>query len=410
MKILLIDKFHNIFGGAERAYFDTANVLKNNGHQVAFFSMQHKDNKETKWSKYFVKNVDLRNKDYSIFKKISVAFRIIWNFEAQKKLNALLDEFKPDVVHMHLIYHQLSPSIIWTLKKRNIPMVMTLHDFKHVSPNYNMLVRGKIWEKSPWHCIGDRCVKDSFSKSVICTFEHYFHKLIKTFEKVDVYIAPSKFLAKKYKEKGFSKEILHVPQPLSKNFFKPCKITEEQNQKYPKNYILYFGRLSYEKGLDVLIEAFSKSKAQNLVFVGKGDQKEVLEKLAKELKIEKKVYFVGYKSGEELKSWICNAKATVMASACYENMPYALLEALASGVIVIAANMGGMPERIIDGENGFLYNPKDKNDLIKKINKAIITNKNTISRNAKLSVEDLTYNKYYDNLMKVYNKAIAQHK
>ncbi len=409
MKILLIDKFHNVFGGAERAYFDTANVLKSNGHEVAFFSMQHVNNEKTKWSKYFVENVDLRNENYSVFKKISVAFRIIWNFEAQKKLNALLDEFNPDVVHMHLIYHQLSPSIIWTLKKRKIPMIMTLHDFKHVSPNYNMLVRGKIWEKSPWQCVGDRCVKDSVSKSIICTFEHYFHKFIKTFEKVDVYIAPSKFLAKKYKEKGFKKDILHVPQPLNKNFFKPCEV-ENLNENYPKNYVLYFGRLSYEKGLDVLIKAFSKSNAQNLVFVGKGDQKESLEKLAKDLKIENKVHFVGYKSGKELRSWICNAKVTVMASACYENMPYALLEALASGVMVIAADMGGMPERIIDGKNGFLYNPKDANDLVRKINKAIVTNKSTISRNAKLSVEDLTYSRYYDNLMRVYNKAIEQSK
>jgi len=404
MKILLIDKFHHVFGGAERAYFDTANVLKNNGHEVAFFSMQHKNNEKSKWSKYFVTNVDLRNEHYSFFKKINIAFRIIWNFEAQKRLNMLLKEFKPDVVHMHLIYHQLSPSIIWTLKKHKIPMVMTLHDFKHVSPNYNMLVRGKIWEKPAWKCVSDRCVKDSVFKSSICTTEHYFHKFIKTFEKVDVYIAPSKFLAKKYKKLGFKKEILLVPQPLDNNFFKPCKYSTDKNE-FPQEYILYFGRLSYEKGLDILIKAFSKSRGKNLVFVGTGSEKDSLEKLAKKLDIDKRVHFVGYKTGAELRAWICNARATVMASACYENMPYALLEALASGVLVIAANMGGMPERIINAKNGFLYNPNDSNDLTKKINEAMLIDKNKLSRNARLSVEDLTNDKYYDNLLRIYNIA-----
>lgn len=409
MKILLIDKFHHVFGGAERAYFDTANVLKNNGHEIAFFSMHHENNEKTKWSKYFVTNVDLRNESYSIFKKIKIAFRIIWNFEAQKKLNALLDEFEPDIVHMHLVYHQLSPSIIWTLKKRKIPMIMTLHDFKHVSPNYNMLVRGKIWEKSAWMCIGDKCVKNSMLKSVICTVEHYFHKIIGTFEKVDVYIAPSRFLAKKYKELGFKKEIKYVPQPLHKKFFQPCELTKNKNE-FPEEYILYFGRLSYEKGLDTLIKSFTKSKCRNLVFVGIGSEKDKLEQLVKQLKIKDKVYFVGYKSGIELKSWICNSRVTIMASACYENMPYSLLEALASGIVVIAANIGGIPERIIDGENGFLYSPNDVDDLTKKINKAIVINKSKISRNAKLSVQDLTNDEYYRNLLNIYEIANTQSK
>ncbi len=404
MKILLIDKFHHVFGGAERAYFDTASILENNGHEVAFFSMHHENNEKTIWSKYFVNNVDLRNEEYSFFKKMNIAFRIIWNFEAQKKLNSLLDEFKPDIVHMHLIYHQLSPSIIWTLKKRKIPMVMTLHDFKHVSPNYNMLVRGKIWEKSPWKCVGDRCIKDSMLKSIICTIEHYFHKLIGTFEKVDVYIAPSKFLAKKYKELGFKKEIKHVPQPLHKSFFKPCELVKNENA-FPEEYILYFGRLSYEKGLTALIRSFAQSKGRNLVFVGKGPERGVLEQLVKQLKINDKVYFIGYKSGAELKSWICNARATVMSSTCYENMPYTLLEALASGVMVIAANIGGMPERINDGVNGFLYDPNDIEDLTRKINEVMLINKNKISRNAKLSVKDLTYSAYYDNIFYIYNIA-----
>jgi len=103
MKILLIDKFHHVFGGAERAYFDTAQALEAAGHRVAFFSMQHPDNVASPWSKYFVPQVDLRKEDYAWFQKVAIASRMIWNRRAQKNLIKLLDDFQPDVVHMHLI-------------------------------------------------------------------------------------------------------------------------------------------------------------------------------------------------------------------------------------------------------------------------------------------------------------------
>ena len=406
MKILLIDKFHHVFGGAERAYFDTARVLQDDGHEVAFFSMHHSDNEDTKWSKYFVDNVDLRNDNQSVIQKIRIAIRMIWNRQAQKKLEDLLKEFKPDVVHMHLIYHQLSPSIIWTLHKHGIPMVMTLHDFKLVSPNYNMLVRGRIWDKKAWQCVGDRCVKDSTAKSMICVVEHYVHRLIGTWKKVDIFIAPSYFLAKKYAQKKFVKKIQHVAQPLRKSFFTPCtQVTDEKTQR-PDDYILYFGRLSYEKGLPVLLKAFAKSKAKNLVFVGDGDEKDILKKIATELHIEDRVFFPGFQRGEALHAWICGARATVMASACYENMPYALLEALASGVIVIAADMGGMPERIEDGVNGFLYEPGNTQQLTQKINMTYDIDQKTLSQNAQDSTKDLQEERYLDNLLDVYKEAM----
>ena len=157
MKILLINKYHYLKGGAERAYFDMARILTERGHEVAFFSMKHPENRATPWEKYFVENIEYHDTELSIGRRLALAGKILFNFEAKRKLSELLDEFQPDIAHAHNIYHQLTPSIFWPLAKRRIPIVMTLHDYKIVSPNYNLFVRGRIWEhSSAVRCLVDR--------------------------------------------------------------------------------------------------------------------------------------------------------------------------------------------------------------------------------------------------------------
>lgn len=218
MKILLINKYHYLRGGAERTYFDTAEILKAHGHEIAFFSMKHPANEPTVWDKFFVDNIDYREKGNGFWKKIVSVLRIWYNFQAAKNLEALLKKFKPDVAHLHNIYHQLSPSIINVLKKHHIPMVMTLHDYKLICPNYNLLVSGKIWEKSRpnkyYLCVKDKCVQDSYAKSLVCTIEAYFHRLMRIYSKVNLFISPSKFLISKFQEFDFKKEIVYLPNPF----------------------------------------------------------------------------------------------------------------------------------------------------------------------------------------------------
>ena len=146
MKILLINKYHYLKGGAERAYFDMARILVERGHEVAFFSMHDPNNVSTTWERYFVESVDYGALDLSLVERLRMAGRILWNHEANRKLAALLQEFQPDIAHAHNIYHQLSPSILWTLRKHGVPIVMTLHDYKVISPNYSLFVRGQIWD------------------------------------------------------------------------------------------------------------------------------------------------------------------------------------------------------------------------------------------------------------------------
>jgi glycosyltransferase involved in cell wall biosynthesis len=144
MKILLINNYHYSRDGVTRAYFDLAEILTAHGHEVAFFSAQSEKLTPTKWSKYFPAATDFEGRKTNIFTKLKLIAKGFYNWEAKKKLAELLKDFKPDVAHLHNIYHHLSPSIISVLRKNKIPTVMTLHDYALISPNYNLYANGRI--------------------------------------------------------------------------------------------------------------------------------------------------------------------------------------------------------------------------------------------------------------------------
>ncbi len=366
MKILLINKFHYCRGGAERAYFDLAKILTDHGHEVAFFSMRHPLNLPTKWSKYFIDNVDYFDQKLSWGKKIIAVFNFWYNFQAARRLRALLKEFRPDVAHLHNIYHQLSPSIIDVLAREKIPMVMTLHDYKLVSPNYKLLARGEVWERSKpdkfYRCLIDKCVEDSYAWSLICTIEAYLHRLLKIYQKINLFISPSKFLQDKFKEYRFRSEIVYLPNPIFLD-----QSTLSGGQPDGDKYILYFGRLSREKGIVDLLRAHSRLETKiKLKIVGAGPQMAELQKIVAEEKFSH-VELLGYQAGDELWRQVRGAETVIVPSRWYENAPYSVIEAMAMGKVVIASNFGGLTELIDDGTTGFLFKPGDVADLQTKI-------------------------------------------
>ena len=395
MKILLINKFHYLRGGAERAYFDTARILEERGHEVAFFSMKHPQNIQTPWSKYFVQNVDYRAQ-YTIFQQFHLGLGMIWNREAQKNLSLLLDAFQPDVVHLHNIYHQLSPSIIPTIKKRDIPLVMTLHDYKLICPNYSLFVRGNIWEGGAFRCMTDRCIRNAFVPSVLCSLERIFHEMIGVYRKVDTFLSPSLFLKEKFQEHGFLGDIEIVSQPIQQ--------IKEEGSAHHKEHILYAGRLSEEKGIDVLLSALTQTPRLSLRVAGDGPKRVYLKKLAKKLSIENQVSFLGHLGNREIKEELAQAKALVIPSVWYENMPYALTEALGSGQVVIASRLGGMTERIVHGENGFLFEKGNVEELATLLKSLEGKDLSSLREKARESVKDLNEKRYYQQLMKMYQK------
>jgi glycosyltransferase involved in cell wall biosynthesis len=410
MRILLINKYHFLKGGAERAYFELAELLEKHGHQVAFFSMHHQRNEKSPWHKYFVPEVDYQKEKQSLLSKIKLAVKLVYNRDAKKNLAALIDEFRPEVAHLHNIYHQLSPSVIDVLREKNIPIVMTLHDFKLINPNYSLYVRGKIWEKdSLWACIKDRCVKDSYLKSFVGVAEKLFHHWRKTYDKVDVFISPSRFLIRKFRQHGFKKKIVYLPNPLVFDDQSKNSSVVNFSQAGSDAPLLCFGRLSREKGFEVAIRAMKKVRSRQVLWIaGEGPEQENLKKLVRKLKLQSQVKFLGYKKGGELEELIRKAKAVILPSVWYENMPYVMVESLARNKVLIASRLGGMPEWIKDGENGFLFPAGNAAYLARIIDKLDRIDLQKLADNAGKVREQLQPDEIVSRIENIYQKLVAR--
>lgn len=405
MRILQVNKFYYPQGGADKYFLDLSSALESGGDEVAVFSMASPNNLPSKFGRYFVSNIDFNKTTGKNFLKIPS--RIIYSLEAKRKFKKLVEDFKPDIIHIHNIYHQISPSILDVARNAKIPVVMHLHDYKLICPNYQLFVNGKTCEDCKqtkyYHCTQKKCLKKSFSKSLLASLEMYIHhSILRIYEKsIDIFIAPSQFMKKEVISFGWSeKKIEVVINPYSASL----NATEEEiTNSEEENYLLYFGRLSAEKGLSTLIKAAAISNSQ-IKIVGEGPEKENLSQESRQLNV--KAEFLGFKNGEELKLIILKAKAVIIPSIWYENMPLSLLEALNLGKIVIASNIGGIPEIISDKQNGLLFKPGDKNDLALKINSLETINKEMTKNLARASVRDFTLNNNLEMVKQIYRKVL----
>ena len=407
LKILLANKFFYLKGGVEASFFEIAEVLKQRGHEIAFFCMKHPRNYSSEYENYFVSNVDYENHTFKNI--INASMKLLYSFEAKKNIERLISEERPDIVHLNSIYHQISPSIIHSLRKFGISSVMTLHDYKLACVSYLMMNNGNICEACKngryYHCFLQSCVKNSKIKSLLNTIEMYLHhKIMHIYELVDIFISPSKFLKVKLEKMGFKGKIVYLPNFVKAENFKP-----EFNWK--ENSIIYFGRLSKEKGLFTLIEAMKNVKDLSLKIIGEGPIEESLKSKINCEKI-KNVNLLGFKTGKELKDEIKKSMFVVLPSEWYENNPISVIESFALGKPVVGARVGGIPELIKNYETGLTFELGQSEDLILKINylkknSDIITG---MGKKARAFVEqELSSEKYYQRLMEIYNYAISKH-
>ena len=359
MKVLMVNKFYYIKGGSETYYFALKRKLESEGHIVVDFSMKDERNFKSSYSEYFVNNMDYSNES-SLKSRVRMALNIIYSKEAKNKFEELVIKEKPDLVHLHIFQHQISPSILDICKKHNIPTVYTAHDLKMICLNYKMMHHGKICEDCKdghmYHCAQNKCVKSSFAKSCINVVEGYFHKIRKSYDAIDYIITPSEFYRNKFIEFGVAtNRVVHIPNFLDRD--KPYVNKTEDSEKY----FLYFGRLSEEKGILTLLKAMQSINTL-LYIVGSGPLKEEIEKYVDENSLDN-IKILGFKSGQELIDIVGNAKAVILPSEWYENGPYSAIEALQLGIPIIGANIGGIPELI--NENGYLYNSGNVDELKK---------------------------------------------
>jgi len=362
MKILQINKFFYLKGGSEAYLFSLINGLKKHGIEIAEFAMQDSRNHESIYQKFFVSPIDYETD--KTYQKIKFVSKIIYSFEAKKKIAMLLNKFKPDIVHLHIFQHQISPSILPEIKKRHIPIIYTAHDLKTICPNYKMLSHGNVCEECKGHkyykCVKNKCVKNSYLKSIINSIEMYFHHWRKYYELIDLIITPSDFYRKKLIEFKFPADrVIHIPNFVDDKLFR--------QSYYNDGYFIYLGRLSEEKGLLTLIKAMRTLKDAKLKIIGTGPLEDEIKKSISSLRLTN-IELVGFQSGAALEKYISNAMFTIIPSEWYENGSISLLESFAYGKPVIGSNIGGIPEHISHGRNGLIFKTKDPADLAEKIN------------------------------------------
>jgi len=404
MKILQVNKFNYIRGGAEKYFIEISKELEKIGHQVAFFSMHHPKNNSSIWSKYFVSRISFN--EARLRDKIITPGRILYSLEAKRKFNKITQDFKPDIIHIHNIYHQISPSILSVAKKYNIPVIMHLHDYKLVCPNYQLFVDDKICYRCRggkyYNCLKHKCFKKSFWQSFLATIEMYLHhKILKIYKKnIAYFIAPSEFMKNTVVNFGWDKNKIKVIYNFSE------KMDDKISDKIG-DYGLYFGRLSREKGIDILIEALGLSDKKNkLKIIGTGPEENNLKQLVKKLKLSKRVEFLGYKSGQELQDIIRGSRLVYLPSTWNENMPLTLLESLNLRKVVIASRTGGLPELIRDKETGFLFENGNIKELAQIIDNSYNYDLIKMGSKAKESIENLRVEKHLIELLDVYNNIL----
>ncbi len=407
MKVLLVNKYLYPKGGDAISTITTGKLLSRRGHDVIFWGMQHPQNPEYPYSKYFIRNINY-NGLISTRQRLSEAFNILYSLEAKGKIDSLVQLAKPDIVHLNNFAHQISPSILDVFKKYHIPVVMTLRDYKLVCPTYSMLLDGRPCEKCRhgryFHCFFNKCTKASYSKSLLNTIEMYLHhKILHIYNNIDLIIATSRFIKDKHVEMGLTKPIVCLPNFLNIEDFTP-------QDQWEKNSLVYFGRLSQEKGLFTLMDSI-KGMNVNLKLIGTGELRPILEKKAEKEGINN-VIFTGYKSGAALNREISCSAATVIPSECYEAFGRTIIESFALGKPVIGSRIGGIPELVKDGITGYTFTPGDASDLRNKIlmliNKPDLTT--DMGANARKFVkENYNSDKHYDGLMKIYRMAIDIH-
>ena len=404
MNILSINKYYWHKGGSETVFFGEKEMLENKGHVIVPFSMKSSQNYYSPYEKYFVNNIDYNEPGF--LKKVSNSAKIIYSFEARNKIESLLKDFSPDLAHFHIFQHQISPSVFGPLKKKNIPIVLTLHDLKPICPIYTMYVNGGVCEDcfggKFYNCIKNKCTKGSIVGSVVNSMEMYFHQAMKYYKDVDMFIAVSKFYRNKMIEFGYNEnKILYLP-----NFIKGIS---NIRKKCDKDYILYFGRLSEEKGIEVLLKSAKTLPDIPFYIAGTGPIEANL-KVYKEQHGLDNVTFLGFKSGVDLEALISCATCIVVPSMWYENCPMTVLEALSYGKPVIGSDIGGIPELINNNVDGFIFSTGDDNNLSSKIR--ILWERREFAKKMGLEgmkkvQEKFNIEDHYSGLLSIYESVIS---
>ncbi|WP_023638860.1 glycosyltransferase family 4 protein [Dickeya zeae] len=402
MKVLLVNKFFYIKGGAETVYFQEYDRLKAAGVEVMTFSMQHENNFPSDYAAYFVDNVDYHQRN-GVVGAIKTAVNFIHNSQACKKLRALLHQEKPDIVHFHNIYHQLTPSLISVARESGCKTVLTAHDYKMICPSYTMLRDGSVCDAcvtgSVFNAFKYRCQQGSASKSLLLSLEAGWQAIARHYQQLDAIISPSEFLRGQLLRKLPHSRIDVIVNGINDDL--PLEADEDDG------YFLFIGRLSREKGVATLARAHQQMKNNMpLKIVGNGP---LYDELVAQFPDAE---FLGYKQqGEELNRLIKRARAVVVPSEYYENCSMSVLESMAFAKPVVGGRIGGIPEQIRDKVDGILFEPGNVQALAEILDYLALNPQQAkdMGRNARQRLsEKYSLNKHTAALLALYQEIISK--
>lgn len=387
MKVLMINKFLYPNGGSETYIFKIGEWLEKNGHEVQYFGMEHAGRCVGNRVNAYTSDMDFHGG--SILSKLTYPIKTIYSSEARKQIRKVLDDFKPDVCHINNFNYQLTPSIILEIKNWNkkCRIIFTAHDYQLVCPNH--MCNNPYTHENCEKCLGGhfinctkgKCIHGSTAKSAIGTMEAMLWNGNGVYKNFDKIICCSEFLKKKMDTNPVFAErtiALH-------NFVE--KVENKDVEK--KDYVLYFGRFSEEKGIGTLIQAAKELPDVQFIFAGTGP-------LEESIKGVENIKNVGFQKGEALERLIREAKFSAYPSEWYENCPFSVMESQMYGTPVLGADIGGIPELIRVGETGELFESGNKEELKSKIKE--MSNK----RYKVNSVSFDTVDEYCQKLMKIY--------
>lgn len=402
MKILMVNKFLYPRGGSESYMLSLGEHLAKLGHEIEYFGMYDEKNTVGNSAGKYTQNMDFHSKGLGRF---LYPFKIIYSFEAKKKIMQVIDSFKPDIVHLNNINFQLTPSIIYGIKKRGVPVVQTVHDYQMICPNhllYNFdknIPCEKCVKGAHINCIKNKCIHNSTVKSILGVIEAKFYSLLRTYKKVDLFICPSNFLENKLlTAKGYYKGKTHTIH----NFINKEKFAN--TSKKEESYIVFVGRLSKEKGIENIAKTAKLLPEYNFVVAGNGPDEDMLKYI-------ENVKLAGFLTGDKLTELIGNAKILLLPSVCYENCPLSILEAHSMGVPVVTMDSGGMAELVKDGITGTLVNELTPEGIALKL-KETLENEDYYHRlkeNCKNEKDNiLSVETYCEILIKEYEKLVVR--
>lgn len=350
MKILMVNKFLYPNGGSETYVFKLGKALEEQGHEVQYFGMEHPDRIVGNRVNAYTSNMDFHGG--SMLSKLTYPLRTVYSSEARRKIRQVLEDFQPDVCHLNNFNYQLTPSIIPEIRKwekqtgHRCRIVYTAHDYQLVCPNHMCSNPGT--HENCEQCLGGhflncakgRCIHGSLAKSLVGAAEGFFWNRMGVYRQIDTIICCSGFM----KTKLDTNPILAGKTVVMHNFVDPVKKKDVKK----KDYVLYFGRYSLEKGITTLVQAAKELPEIPFVFAGSGPLEHLLDGIPN-------IRNVGFQTGEALETLIREARFSVYPSEWYENCPFSVMESILYGTPVLGAEIGGIPELIEPGVTGALF-------------------------------------------------------